>query len=328
MSYFNRIIDIFTKSEFSESANQAFNQWLAKKEHIEEKEKVLNELWHKTDSKANFSTRVSWTKFKKKALPQKQIKQLIKLRVWQTAAAVLILVTLSALYYTFNSNNNYSYTDLVEQYTPISETEHILLSDGSEVYLNSASMLLYPKEFQGKSRSVYLSGEANFKVKEDSEKPFIVKVNDFQVVVLGTEFDIFAYPEDSIVTVTLLSGSVEATYNNLNKKTVLSPNQQLVYNKKSGLSYIHNPDIESVTAWQRGELIFKGTTLNEVVNVLKRKYPYNFNYHEGRFTNDKYTFKFKDDAPLEEVMEIISQVVGYIEYKIENNICYIEPQTN
>jgi transmembrane sensor len=327
MNYFKRIIDFFTAGEFSETGKRAFFRWLVDEEHSREKDLMLKELWNHTDHKADAKTRNSWKVFRKKAGLYEKDPHIQRVRVWQVAAILLLVVSLSAIYATYRTKRDISSAGLLEQYVPVAVTERLVLPDGSEVHLNSGSLLLYPEEFTGKSRSVYLSGEANFKVKEDKKRPFVVKSNDFQVTVLGTEFDLLAYPGDSLVRITLLSGSVEATYNNLDMHTVLSPNQQLVYNKISGSSHINHPDIEDVTAWQRGEIIFKGTTLGEIITVLKRKYPYQFVYHEERFGNDTYTFRFKEDAPIEEVMEIITQVVGYIRYNIADDTCFIEART-
>ena len=81
--------------------------------------------------------------------------------------------------------------------------------------LNSRSTLLYPEQFAGKTRSVYLIGEANFQVKPDEKHPFIVKANDFQITALGTEFNVNAYPENNELIATLLEGSVKVEFNNL-----------------------------------------------------------------------------------------------------------------
>ncbi|WP_294082713.1 FecR family protein [Proteiniphilum sp. UBA5384] len=323
MDYFKRIIDFFTRGKFSESGMQAFYEWLSDEAYSEEKDQTLKAFWDQTYHKADAKTRESWKTFRRKA-GMKDKTPHIRVRIWQSAAAVLLVISLSAVYTAYKFHENSSSIDLIEQYVPVATTDRVVLPDGSEVHLNSGSMLLYPEEFTGNSRSVYLSGEANFKVKQNKEKPFIIKSNDFRVTVLGTEFDMLAYPEDSLVRVTLFTGSIEASYNNLDEHTILTPNQQLVYNKISGASYIHHPDIEDVTAWQRGEIVFKGTTLNEIITVLKRKYPYEFVYYPEQLSNDTYTFRFKDDAPVKEVMEIISQVVGYIRYRIVDNTCFIE----
>nr|WP_286855718.1 FecR family protein [Proteiniphilum sp. UBA4988] len=327
MDYFKRIIEFFTAGEFSDAGKRAFFRWLADEEHSVEKDRVLREMWDNSGSATDAGTRESWRAFVRKAGLKERVPRLRRLRVWQTAAAVLLLISISAIYTVYREKSGGSYAGLLEQYSAVAVTERLVLPDGSEVHLNSGSLLIYPEKFTGRSRSVYLSGEANFKVKGDKKRPFVVKSNDFQVTVLGTEFDLLAYPGDSLVRVTLLSGSVEATYNNLEMCTVLSPDQQLVYNKISKSSYINNPDIEDVTAWQRGEIIFKGTTLGEIITVLKRKYPCQFVYHEEQFGNDKYTFRFREDAPLEEVMEIITQVAGYISYNIAGDTCFIEQRT-
>lgn len=364
MDYFKRIIEIFTSDDFSESGQRAFWKWLSDEEHTDKKTEALRQQWERSSSyKADASTRASWNLFRVKAgqaalrdkaarramdetgsndasisnsvhdsrnvtdyeNPQSGMRrQKVGLRLWQSAAAVLLVMTVSSLYIAYKANQNYTSDNLLEEYVPVAATERVVLPDGSEVHLNSRSTLLYPRKFSRKNRSVYLSGEANFKVKEDKKRPFIVKSNDIRVTVLGTEFDLLAYPEDSLVKVTLLSGKVEAAFNNLQGSAVLEPNRQLVYNRNSRGSDIVRPDMESVTAWQRGEIVFKGTTLAEIVTVLERKYPYDFVYHDNLFRDDTYTFRFKDDAPLEEVMEIISNVVRYIDFRINDDTCFIE----
>ena len=89
----------------------------------------------------------------------------------------------------------------------------LTLPDGTKVQLNSKSTRLYPQEVTGDSRSVFLLGEANFKVKPDKKRPFIVKSNDLQITALGTEFNVSAYPESQEIATTLISGSIRVDYN-------------------------------------------------------------------------------------------------------------------
>ena len=98
--------------------------------------------------------------------------------------------------------------------------------------MNSKSILLYPKQFTGENRNVFLLGEAYFKVKPDKKKPFIVKTDGFQVTALGTEFNVSAYAEDKDICATLITGSVLVEYDNLTRKTILKPNEQLIYDKR------------------------------------------------------------------------------------------------
>ena len=191
--------------------------------------------------------------------------------------------------------------------------------------MNSTATLLYPERFTGETRSVYLIGEANFKVAKNEKQPFVVKSNDFQATALGTEFNIKAYPGDSALSATLLSGSIEVRFNNMLSALILKPNEHFTYNRYTKEEAISQPDIYDVTAWQRGELVFKSVTLEEIITALERKYPYSFVYTVNALKHDKYTFRFKGDTPFREVMDIIAEVSGNIKYRIENNKCYISP---
>ena len=159
-------------------------------------------------------------------------------------------------------------------------------------------MLLYPEHFAGKYRSVFLIGEANFKVKANKEKPFIVKTNDFQVTALGTEFNVSAYTSDENIFTTLITGSVLVEFADLTKKKLLKPNEQLVYNKKSRQDNLIYPDMKDVTAWQKGELVFNRKTITDIITILERKYDCKFFYNQHSLKNDRYSFRFKDNPPL------------------------------
>ena len=155
--------------------------------------------------------------------------------------------------------------------------------------LNSKSTLLYPHEFTGDSRSVFLLGEANFKVKPDKKRPFIVKSNDLQITALGTEFNVSAYPESQEIATTLISGSIRVDYNNLTTSVILHPNEQFAYNRNNKKYDLSNPDMDDVTAWQRGELVLQKMTLTDIINVLERKYPYAFVYSIKNLKKDSNT---------------------------------------
>ena len=165
-------------------------------------------------------------------------------------------------------------------------------------------------------------GEANFKVKPDKHHPFVVKSGDFQITALGTEFNVTAYADKDIST-TLLSGRILVQYDNMSQQVILSPNQQFSFDKKSRKSYLNYPDIDDVTAWQRGELVFRQTTVSDIIRVLERKYNYKFIYSLHDLKNDRFSFRFRDNASLTEVMDVIVDVAGYLDFKIEKDKCYI-----
>ncbi|WP_294082724.1 FecR family protein [Proteiniphilum sp. UBA5384] len=326
-NYFNKIIDLFVKTDVSADFQAEFQKWLTAEKFSEEKDSALKSLWQKTEE-GNFAGISSQTQQSlgevHKKIKQRQRKVNIRfLHFWQVSAACLTIALLSTLYFAINKKSVNA--DLIEQYTPIAEITHLTLPDGTQVQLNSTATLFYPEQFTGETRSVYLIGEANFKVSKNKKQPFIVKSNDLQVTALGTEFNMQVYPGNPILSTTLLSGSVEVRFNNMTTTHILKPNEQLIYNKQTKEDAINYPDIGDITAWQRGELVFKSVTLKEIFTVLERKYPYTFVYALNSLKDDKYMFRFKEKTSLEEVMDIIIGVAGNIRYSIEGDKCYISP---
>ena len=135
-----------------------------------------------------------------------------------------------------------------------------------------------------------------------------------------------AYPENAITAATLISGSVLVEYNNLNSQVILSPNEQLAYNRHTRFHCLNNPDMMDVTAWQRGELVFREMNIQDIITILERKYPYTFEYQLKNIKEDKYSFRFKEQATLSEVMDVIVNVVGQMDYKIKGKRCYLIPK--
>lgn len=309
-NYFQKIVTLFTKNDYPESTQQEFYRWLVEDEHTAQKEDALKNLWNEAVEHA--------------AHPVRTEQRIRPLRIWQAAAAVFFLLAASSLY--LSTIGKDAEPNLLQQYIPTAELRSLTLPDGTKVQLNSQSTLLYPQEFTGKDRSVLLIGEANFKVKPDKKHPFIVKSNDFQVTALGTEFNVSAYPENEEIAATLISGSVLVEYNNMSSQMILKPNQQLAYHKNTRHHSLSTPDMMDITAWQRGELVFREMSIKDIITVLERKYPYSFEYQLKNLKEDRYSFRFKDKATLSEVMDVIVNVVGQMDYKIKGDRCYLIPK--
>ena len=110
------------------------------------------------------------------------------------------------------------------------------MPDGTRVSLGTRTSFSYDSRYGKSERIVQLEGEAYFEVAKDKDKPFIVKTKEQSIEALGTKFNVSAYPTDSLLTTTLLEGSVLLTTQNLLHPTVLKPNEQFVYNKKNAIS--------------------------------------------------------------------------------------------
>ena len=328
-NYFHKILSLFVGYNYSEQTNQLFYRWLIDDEHEKEKDEALKELFLEAKKKGDVpdieKALQRWKENNKvtptlSQLPQKKNRKSF-MYLWQSVAAVLLIVSISTGYLLYKEKKNGS--DLVQQFAPITQMKTFFLPDGSQVKMNSKSILLYPKQFTGESRDVFLLGEANFVVKPNKKKPFVVKTDGFQITAFGTEFNVSAYAEDKNICTTLITGSVLVEYDNLTKQVLLQPTQQLVYNKENQQDILNYPDIEDVTAWQKGELVFRQKTIMDIIAILERKYNYEFIYNLHSLKNDRYSFRFKDMAPLSEVMDVIVDVAGNLSFKIQNDKCYV-----
>lgn len=323
-NYIQQLIELFGHNDYSPATQKKVQRWLADDEHAEEKREALNKLWEQAGEQEmprGMQQSIRRMQQNLGMQPVADNKKRIQLFIWRAAAIFLLAVSSVSIYLMLEKDRPQK--DLLECYIPTAEIRELTLPDGTRVMLNSKSTLLYPEEFAGETRSVYLIGEANFKVKPDKEHPFIVKANDFQVTALGTEFNVNAYPENNELIATLLEGSVKVDFNNLMSNVILKPNEQLAYDKKTKKGSLHLPEMEDVTAWQRGELIFSNMYLEDIFTNLERKFPYTLVYSPNSLKENTYSFRFQKEVTLEEVMRIITQVVGDIQYAIKGNKCYI-----
>jgi ferric-dicitrate binding protein FerR (iron transport regulator) len=185
---------------------------------------------------------------------------------------------------TYQSNPNTDPTLINTITTPAGGQYQLILPDGSKVFLNATSSLTFPSRFAFNKREVNLTGEAYFEVTKDSQKPFLVTSKGQQLKVLGTHFNISAYPNEPLKT-TLAEGKVEISLTANPQKTVLQPGDQSIVN----LNDIHvqqvNPD--DVIAWKDGLFAFNQLPLKDVFQQLGRWYNVTF---ESNSKLDNHTF--------------------------------------
>ncbi|SDK18486.1 FecR family protein [Pedobacter sp. ok626] len=154
--------------------------------------------------------------------------------------------------------------------TPRGGYYHLTLSDGSDVWLNSASSITYPASFVGAERSVSIIGEAYFEIAKDTSRPFIVKSGDQTVKVLGTHFNVMAYQDDKLITTTLLEGSVRITKND--NSVILKPGQSASNLARTAMMTIKDVNVENAVAWKNGYFKFDNETLGDIMKKISRWY--------------------------------------------------------
>lgn len=174
-----------------------------------------------------------------------------------------------ALEYSGNANAETVFNVLA---TPRGGKYSLTLSDGTRVWLNAASSIKYPVSFTAKERSVTVSGEAYFEIAKDEKRPFFVKMDhDVSIQVLGTSFNVMAYPDENISKTTLVSGAVK--FINGKNQALLKPGQQAVVAENSDAIKIDViEDTAEVTAWKDGSLHFRSTDVPTLMRHLSRWY--------------------------------------------------------
>lgn len=175
-----------------------------------------------------------------------------------------------------------------------------ILSDGSKIWLNSGSSIRYPVIFTGDERRIEITGEAYFEVAHNPSKPFIVKMNDMQVQVLGTHFNINSYNDEPLTKTTLLEGSVRISTSN--GMQILKPGQQAQISKSNEMEIINNADVDQAIAWKNGAFSFRNTDLPSVMRQLSRWYDVDVEI-AGNSNKKRITGRIGRNLSLSEVLE-------------------------
>ena len=196
----------------------------------------------------------------------------------------------------------------------------LILSDGTKVWLNSASSIRYPAAFAGNVRNVSITGEAYFEVAKDKAKPFIVAVNNMEVKVLGTHFNINAYADEEAIKTTLLEGSVQVS--NAADVAMLVPGQQSRLYKTGAIQTISNADLEEAVAWKNGVFIFNNADIQAVMRQVGRWFDLEVAY-EGAIPKDSFGGKLPMDAKVTEVLAALQQT--QVHFRIEGKRLIVMP---
>lgn len=204
--------------------------------------------------------------------------------------------------------------------TPRGRQFHLQLPDGTSVWLNAASSITYPTAFTGNERTVFVTGEVYFDVAKDAARPFLVKVKDqLDVEVLGTSFNINAYPDEEQSGTTLIDGKikvvVEPVSNTAGRKVlILKPGQQLIVTEEQAIQLKENADLAKVMAWRKGYFNFDDADVPAVMRQLQRWYDIEVVY-EGGVPQKIFRGKVGRDLNLSDVLDILKQME--LNYRIE-----------
>ena len=232
------------------------------------------------------------------------------------AASILICL---ASWYTYD----YIQSGTIQTISTLAEIRDITLPDQSVVTLNRYSTLSFPSRFRGAKREVRLTGEAYFDVEKDTRHPFIVKAESVNVQVLGTQFNVGAYPEDPEIKTTLIEGSVAVSIPEENRRIVLSPNESAIYNRlQKSLQHEINPKSSNDIVWRNGHFLFDYLPLQEITRQLSHAFNIKIEITDPELRNYHIRANFTNGESLEEMLELLKGA-GNFNYTITNNTIII-----
>lgn len=288
----------------------------------QEFEKIFDKLVASTRSpRGKFSKENGW-KLLEKRLPRLQ-RRILSLRTMAGAAAIAVLCVLGWWAY-------YMFAPIpLQTVSTLAETRSIVLPDQTTIVLNRYSSLTYPERFREKDRKVHLKGEAYFEVSKDAAHPFKVEAGAVMVQVLGTHFNIDAYPEDIQVKTTLLKGSVAVSLiGKTEERLILSPNESAVYNKeKKSLTLHTEKNAAEEIIWQDGTLLFKSEPLQEIVRELSNAFQTDIHIEGTDLQNYRMTATFSDGETLDEILSLLCRNQKF-EYTKTNDSITITQKLN
>ncbi len=190
----------------------------------------------------------------------------------------------------------------------------LILPDHSKVWLNSGSSLTYATTSTGTQRVVELTGEGYFEVAKDAEHPFVVKSGRSNIRVLGTHFNVSAYPNEKFSEVTLAEGSVMLTVGK--QSTKIKPGQQASFNQHDDLIALKEVDAEEAIDWKNGYFQFDNASMERVMNKVKRWYNIDIEY-QGKQPAVKFTGMISRNNNLSKILDLL-QSTGGVSFEIVN----------
>lgn len=288
-------------------------------DHIEE---ILDKLAASTRSpRGRYSASESW-KLLERRISSPQKKRLLSFRLAGAVAASIVLCLASWLVY--------DYYRPVKMLTASAGAaiSVITLPDRTEVTLNRYSSLTYPDHFKGERREVQLIGEAYFEVAKDARHPFIVKADPIGVEVLGTHFNVEAYPGDAEIKTTLLEGSVAVSTPAMNSRIVLSPGESAVYDR-AGKTLQEEKTEENDTAadWRDGHFHFDYLPLREIARELSNAFHVKIRITDEDIRNFRIRAHFTEGESLDEILGLL-QSAGNFSYVKANDTILIRSKLN
>jgi transmembrane sensor len=205
-------------------------------------------------------------------------------------------------------------------FVPRGNKIHITLADGTGVWVNADSKLVFPAAFNGNTREVWIEGEAFFEVAPEARQPFVVHTKEVEVKVLGTSFNLNTY--EASTQTTLTSGKVSVTADA--KTIVLSPGWQANYQRGNAIQQLE-VDTRIFTSWKDGNIYFEEAALSTIMKNLCRSFDYDFRFTDPSLEKLSFTLDIQKPASLRQVLEYLTLTNQKVRFQIEGKMVLISP---
>jgi hypothetical protein len=206
---------------------------------------------------------------------------------------------------------------------PYGKTTFLTLCDGTKIWVNSGTKLIYPTVFDGNKREIYLVGEVYLDVTKDESRPFVIKTNHMDVNVLGTKLNVSAYNDANAQSVVLVSGAVNIKSKELEGSYKIYPSQMFSYDIASGKADIQKVDVDNYVSWIYGYLMLESESLDLLLQKLERYFNVSFIYDAKSFNNIRVSGKLDLKGTPESALRYIG-ITAPISCKINGEKIKIE----
>jgi transmembrane sensor len=301
----NNEIKNFLEGKYSPKGQEMWNKWYDRTDDFFDN----MEMVQSDRSKLKKELRQIKIAHKVIALPYKN---------WAIAASLVFLIGLSVFFYqTSNAVESKQFA------VKLGEHAKIELSDGTQIWLNAGSVLKYPKEFKGDTREVYLSGEAFFDVAKDKKHPFIIHTNKMDTKVLGTSFNVQAYPDQTTQEVSVATGRVNVKSTVTEENVYVTPGQKVIFKSQDNkLQAFKDIPVNAISLWRKNIMVFEETPLPEVVATINRNYNISIEVKNKNLNALKISAYFKE-LPADQVIGLVCNIIN-AQYKMDSGVYKIE----
>lgn len=231
-------------------------------------------------------------------------------------AAILLPFVLLIGGYSYYKNQEIDYLSVS---AGAGEKSNILLPDGSKVFLNSESEIIYSTAYNKRNRNLKLIGEAYFEVVSDQSKPFIVESGDVNVKVLGTTFNVKAYEDDPTISVVLNTGKVE--FITPITTIAMQQNERVIYDKKDQTTQSDKVNASDFIGWKNNKLRFESETLENIAKVISRMHNIDIHFVDDQLSSLKFTGTI-DNTSIKSALNVL-ELTAPIKYEVKDSVIYL-----